>query len=663
MTAVPGVHPDFNLSSFEARDQAWLRNLAQEWFLTNHGEKFTAGPNAEYRWFLAKPAGHVSNLTGIERETLFLISPYRKFEPRILSSFEKIAGRVSSNRIEDSFKVLISDASEARQQINDILRSQPEQPTIISIYRPNINPTNASIILWNEIRASYALRDPFSLDAPLNSDLFFFGRQKVINQVIRNFQDRKITGVFGVRRSGKTSIINGVQRALSKRKQHTIKVDCQDTAMFTQPWHKAFYFVCRQIRYAAGQLPKLPDFGEFTESNASIFFQEAVVDAYRHFQKNFFLIAFDEIERIGPETADEQMWRDGSNFIRFWRAIRASYLDLNTNKFGILITGTSPLVFELAKINGVDNPLKEGAETIYLQPFDASTTTEMVNVIGKSVGLKFDSNVCASIQIDAGGFPFLTRQICSKIHQSEKAQRPKTINLAVYRSVMEDFTGKSNSVVELMIGVIRDLYPQEFELLKALAAGDKQVYELYARDIPAAVWHVEGFGLVARDGDRCEIAINAVKNYLLSKENARKENPDLVEKIQEISARQNNLEMSLRKLIATNLIRVKKKSGASSIIADAVPSERREKVPADISSIWMNGFDGGLFFLDLKNVIARNWSDISFLFSEDKEKTLKKLEIINSFRIDAHAKNVDLLDFRLLRQCFDDLEKQIAEYI
>jgi hypothetical protein len=71
-----------------------------------------------------------------------------------------------------------------------------------------------------------------------------------------------------------------------------------------------------------------------------------------------------------------------------------------------------------------------------------------------------------------------------------------------------------------------------------------------------------------------------------------------------------------------------------------------------------------LFFLELINVIKREWATFENVFGTDKTKLILMLEEINTKgRPDAHAKRIDEDDFQQLRLYFKKLESTLEEWL
>lgn len=66
------------------------------------------------------------------------------------------------------------------------------------------------------------------------------------------------------------------------------------------------------------------------------------------------------------------------------------------------------------------------------------------------------------------------------------------------------------------------------------------------------------------------------------------------------------------------------------------------------------------YLLDVKQVILKNWSlfDVTFI---DKVKFENFLDVINKYRIDAHAKTIEESDLLMLTLAFNWFDERIED--
>jgi len=63
----PGMHRDFLIRRFKAKEREILQHLKRDWYLTSSGKPVKLG-SSEYEFFLMKPLRNFTEMFNIERE-------------------------------------------------------------------------------------------------------------------------------------------------------------------------------------------------------------------------------------------------------------------------------------------------------------------------------------------------------------------------------------------------------------------------------------------------------------------------------------------------------------------------------------------------------------------------------------------------------------------
>src|SRR5690606_12390126 len=125
------------------------------------------------------------------------------------------------------------------------------------------------------------------------------------------------------------------------------------------------------------------------------------------------------------------------------------------------------------------------------------------------------------------------------------------------------------------------------------------------------------------------------------------------DKQQEISLRRNRLEKKLREISCNVLKIIHGKKGLEKIFS-ALPEKRREVLKSHTLESILHPTKSPLFFLELMNLISREWASFSNIFENlDKNRFTIMMNDINGLRVDAHAKEVDKHDFEQIRLHFE----------
>jgi len=407
------------MEHFIENEQRILKRLAQEWYITHGGGEIELSPKSKYRYFLMKPVELFREMFNLEREIIVLFSPYLTFEPRSLNAINHAIQQYESLRIDPICSVMISNDPYIEDRLNNLITSDPEARIVVPFtYEELMAPIDAYFIR-NRFKSHFYTRDLFAFEAPLRKDLYFFGRTDLIHRLVNRDRSNEGSGLFGLRKTGKTSVIFAVQRALSKRSGISVFIDCQNTAFHRRKWNEALHYIIAELKNQHHLNFDTATEDSYTEENASLLFEQEICKIHKQLGNKNILIIFDEVENITFDISPSEHWAKESDFINFWQTLRSLFQKLN-NVFAFLIIGTNPLCIETPSIRGIDNPIFNLVPFEYIPKFDVPQTREMVRKIGRIMGLHFDELIYGKLTEDFGGHPFLIRHVCSVCCQSAK---------------------------------------------------------------------------------------------------------------------------------------------------------------------------------------------------------------------------------------------------
>lgn len=127
----------------------------------------------------------------------------------------------------------------------------------------------------------------------------------------------------------------------------------------------------------------------------------------------------------------------------------------------------------------------------------------------------------------------------------------------------------------------------------------------------------------------------------------------------DIGKRRNSLEYKLRNIMLFRMSMQygnKKVKGKLLEVVDSGRKEREKLQDLEINDLIENHF----YLLDVKKVILKNWSLFEVTFT-DKVKFDNFIDVINKYRIDAHAKTIDESDMLMLTWAFDWFDERIND--
>lgn len=598
----------------------------------------------EYTYAFLQPSENLKESFNMYNEVLLLFSPYEVFERRTLDFVDKTLLDFD-NRLDKVCIFIISKDSKIEEVIGSINKENKDSKIIVPFTYQEAELLNKDL-LYFRLRKYFYNRDLFALESPLKTDAYFFGRTEVVQRLYDKYSIGEQAGLFGLRKIGKTSVLFALERLIKLRGGYSIYIDCQSPSIYKLEWNELLYYLTKEIvkKYDFEINIKRED---FTAKLATESFKNSLLQIYKMNSGRRVLIIFDEIENISFDISPEILWKNGTSFLSFWQAIRSVFQE-NQQLFSFVITGVNPLCIETINIGGYDNPIFGMLNPEYLKLFGVDDVKNMVSNIGCYMGLRFDEEIYTKLTDEYGGHPFLIRHICSLIHNNVTLERPYTVVKYEYMSKKDEYNRQIYSYIQLILQILDRWYPQEYKLLETLAYNGVEEFKKSIFNANQEIEHLLGYGILKKVNTGYFITIDAVSEYLKEKFD-EKLKPSSIEKTWEkVSVERNSLEVKLRRLIITILNVQFGKKNIKDKILEIVDSGRKEKFHSkDLNWIVENE----LYLLDCKNLISKHWN-IFEKFFVDKHKFEMFLDIINQYRVDAHAKNITEDDYAILMIAF-----------
>ena len=566
-TVHPGIHPFAQMSLLNDDEQKIVDFLSKEFYVTKIGAPFSMG-NSTFRYCLIKPTQYYSTTFHLSREMVVVFSDYVEFEPRSLDAFSSVLTRIESKlRLERCGHVFICNDSNVEEKLLELLRDTNLNSIIIPFsYYEFLRGDMTCDKIQRRFQKYLFEADLFSETRPIENDVFFFGRRDYAQDIANKCKNNKYSGVFGLRRSGKTSLLYAVRRLLTQEGYESVYVPC-NSELAALDWNTALYQLVKDMQEVEGKKAHLHSIQEYCDNPnmAVTFFQDDVNIVLGSLSKPF-TIMFDEIEYITfNSTKGSDSWKNGEGFIKFWNALRGYGLKY-PNKLSIVIAGTNPLINEKPsiEINGEqkENPmfgqLSESNQGAYLLPFNIKSTATMVNTLGGFMGLKFKDTVCAKLTSDCGGHPYLIRLLCKSINQYVKSKgtaRPTEISEGIYNTVRPSFekSNEAQSFYTMILLILQENFIEEYNTLKYLAIQKGYGEVLSETQNRDSLMHLLGYGLLDQNEGTYAIKFDVIRRFFQGKFRFEVVGLSDAEKRQEINLRYNEAEIKLRKMIKQTL--------------------------------------------------------------------------------------------------------------
>jgi hypothetical protein len=617
--------------------------------------------------FFLKPEQIFSEMFGIEREVLLLISEYETVEPRIMQAASAILAEApAKGRVESLLFILLSPANNLLESVGTMVsdNAQSKIPIPFGVSETKLPPN--AFFVKKRFQQHLFSRDLFDIAQPISSDQYFFGRNAIVMELRDALKNSENIGLFGLRKMGKTSLIFKLKRLVEEESLGTVVyIDLQDAALYSLRWWQLLDEIRRRLP-AAGP-------GISANEATSARMLRTDIQGLRHKRPDQkVLIALDEIEHIAPVLRMRPHW--DSDFLDFWKTLRA--IQNENRHISFLVCGVNASVIETPTYNGHDNPLFSLAKVRYLASFNREELRQMIRTLGGFMGMTFSEDWYDDLLASYGGHPLLARLACSFIFKRipQHAERPVHTTNHTFSECRQECDQSLFPFGSHILGMLTKWYPEEYKLLKELAHGNVTLFSKSITEVPKYRNHLYGYQLV--QGDPPRLSIPFLRDYLIAEDAATQAmvaNQGLIagvdptqEDFVEISRLRNRLEPKLRRFVK----RVLKSHLGSERWIDAilavVPTQDQKKLQGVDKDIILGE---RIYLSTLITVIDQNWKYFCHLESSPPDKRVTKdqvkvlLEYVNAQRKDAHAKPINESELAALKLAVWAVERAIERYL
>ena len=647
-------------------DVAKLRRVGQNLFTTNEPE-FITRDKGLYASLIVQPSKRLANVLSLDREILALFSPFTDQQQRTVKTARDLIS-ASDGRLESTVALIVHKDPEGNAKLSKWGRTLGI--AILPVFSgkmPN-TPEELERHLCHELFS----HDPFDVTGPVSDDDNFFGRRNEALDLARKLQTGQIRSCLGIRKIGKTSVIN---RVINDARQHydcySVMLDCSKDEIWSRTADQLMTALAEAIevaisstaRYAAVSGPsRIANLAEATQRLLA-----AVKGSTRPI-----ILFIDEVDYITPGSPTCAHWSD--EFNPFWRNFRAVYQEAIRDKkaLSVMVGGVSSKWFSIGVIGGVENAALALIPEEYLSPLARVATVAMIKKIARSAGLVFSESAADLISAACSDMPFWVRKACSFIHRHiEIESRPTTISANQAKSFVASFVKEEGATLAgVALSHLFRVYP-ELEG-PSIASVDAKVVGLN----PAHVTVLRKYGVFANSdpvdpsGSMMRAALLAAKEQRDALQTSFESTQNVLPVIDRsaldewaddlavINKGRNILEKKLRQLVL-NFIRLdsvtnKKRGQTRDRLLAPVSPERNKRLslrPAD-------ELVEELLWTELVAVIQMEWSVFSGVFS-DRKQFEQHANVIND-RFDAHAKTFDVADLALYRRSLKWMTERIA---
>lgn len=635
-----------------------------------------------YTIHFIKPVQGLRNLYNLGNEVLILCCSdgMRDFKSRTKDFLDYLLTTRAEykNRLDKVTCFLIDENENICSIVKSDRVENPETRIIVPFCIGELQNGIDEFDFLNRMREFLYERDLFGIASPLQNDILFFGkdRNNIISELYGKYKQGEQGGLFGLRRIGKTSVLNLLRLKINQDNGASVYFDC--SRLHHQRWNDFLRLIIKTIydEYSYSGTDddevvlekgiELRDLeSRYEETRAGLSFEEDISVLYKALGNKRILFVFDEIESISYTTSASKHWKEGNDALFFWQVLR-SIIQTNNSYFSFIIAGVNPKCVEISRINEYDNPIFGIFRPIYISLFDYDDIKTMVSSIGGRLGLNFEDAVYTKLVDDYGGHPFLTRQVCSKINcelLEKQEKRPFTVSKYRYDSHRQEYQLSIMEVITQILNVLEVYYPAEFEILKKLALDGRNSFNKEVGDSEKIIQHLLGYCILDKDNGEYFIRIKSIEQYLKECYLNDKTLNTQADKRARLNIRRDNVETKLRGIIFYNL-KFKYGGKAKDKLIEYVKGTTNDKTQESKMRNAANIKDAieQLYFSQLKDIMLKDWKNYQIVFS-DKIKFEQFFELINQSRgAGDHGRAINDEEELMYNIAFKFFEKCLEDY-
>ena len=505
------IHPDVTNNHLRSHpeERAFLTPFLAGFDVT-WGRRRSAR-NTELSVYFLKPEAFMAETFGFSHEILLVFSEYPTLEARTIQAAEQfLSDDPGKGRVERLTYFLVSSIADGNPTdwIRSYMAANHEARLVVAFSTSGLSTSGGNNwFVRNRISEQLFSRDLFDFRLPLETDTYFFGREALLLDYVDAARRGENRGVFGLRKTGKTSFLFQLRKSLADKDIISLYYDCKSPSIRQLNWEELLTDVCDRIWAALERRGKFRVPKDSRKIGTAFGDLLALVPNGRRI-----VIMFDEIEYISPYARQDKHWR--TQYIPFWQTIWAAQSQRRV--LSVVVAGVNPNIVEIDRIDRIQNPLFGIVSSKYLQGLGLDEVRRMLRVLGRRMGLKFTNSATKYLHSRYGGHPLLTRLACSDVHESHYragTERPFSVDERDLRATEDDRDANLIFYCRHVVSELQDFYPDEYDMLEYLSLGKVQDF-LELATHPEYVNHLKYYGLIQDRSGVPVIAIPVVARYV-----------------------------------------------------------------------------------------------------------------------------------------------------
>jgi hypothetical protein len=437
----------------------------------------------------------IENLFDITREVVAYYSPYDDLQTRTYNRLEAVVAGGARNVTPD-IRAVYSRDPETKKKLRDWTQGAV---TTLPIDLPSSNVPDAAARLFTILAEFLSTRDLYYETLPVTGD-DFFGRRLLLLSLIRDISEHRVCGIFGLRKSGKTSVVREVIDSLGKSSDEWA-LAFVDLETLPDPPADPLPTLLSRVRRAmldALQVKHLRthELKQLSASSSVDDFGRAMKACLGDSDKRSIkvLLALDEVEfMLAGDLTDERR----SNVAQFLAVLRS--LVQEHESFLVLFSGITSSIVDSGKLFGRPNPFYSWAKPYFVAPLQRDELADLVGTLGRRMALDWSDEALEVMFTATDGHPFYARTLASSLvtHMPPR-QRLFRVEKDVVSSGLPTWRRAVAARVREIFETLETYYPDERTLLD-IAIESAHDLEDIALEHPTEVEHLVQLGLLTED--------------------------------------------------------------------------------------------------------------------------------------------------------------------
>lgn len=317
---------------------------------------------------------------------MMLVPPASRMGPDV--AMRRVLAYTKRHRVLDE-RVAFVMADFSREDVRHLKKLGRQHHVQIIFVRYTYGLTLGPTEFERELSLEWAASDPFDHALPVSDDAEFFGRRDEVIVMARQLQRGRVTSMFGIRRAGKTSVLDRIQRIGSGQGSFiSALIDFEKAGIATLQSEELFEAMAGALVEAADG--SFDGYATATSRSRNSYLSEDDFWHHLRLRGKPAVLLIDEIDRIVPDRANS----DGERrFQELWRSLRSLYQESARQGcvLSLVVAGVSSYFLDVAVVGGEENAARRLVPAQFLPPFQRAASIAMIQVLGDRCGLVFSS--------------------------------------------------------------------------------------------------------------------------------------------------------------------------------------------------------------------------------------------------------------------------------